>query len=258
MSIPADLPAEFASLRDHAWQRVTLGQSGADVWRIDMGGANVVFLKTGPAEALSELPGEAERLEWLAHMGFRAPRLVELVKTERRHWLLMTRVPGEDLTHSAGQPEALCRILAQGLRRLHALDPRHCPFDQSIARQLAAGAARVAAGAVDESDFDSPHQGWTAGKVLAWVEANRPPEGELLVTHGDACLPNLMADGGRFSGVIDCGRLGLADKWQDLALACRSIIFNCGEAYVAPFLDAYGAAWDPVRYRYYCALDELF
>ncbi|WP_323014025.1 APH(3') family aminoglycoside O-phosphotransferase [Devosia sp.] len=258
MSVPAELPAAFASLRGHDWQRVTLGKSGADVWRIDMGGGNVVFLKTGPAQALSELPGEAERLEWLAHMGLRAPRLVELVQTATRHWLLMTQVPGQDLTHETGRPEELCRMMAQGLRRLHALDPRHCPFDQSVSRQLAAGAARVEAGLVDEDDFDARHRGWSAAEVLAWVEANRPSEAELVVTHGDACLPNLMADGGRFSGIIDCGRLGLADRWQDLALACRSIMFNCGEAYVAPFLQAYGAAWDPVKYRFYNALDELF
>lgn len=258
MSFPADLPSEFASLRGQHWQRITIGKSDADVWRIAMGGGQVLFLKIGPTHAREALRGEAERLEWLSHMGFRAPRLVELVETETRVWLLMTQVPGEDLTHHAGRPDEMVRILAQALRRLHALDERHCPFDQSIARQFAAGAANVSAGRVDESDFGPDHMGWRAGEVLQWLEANRLPEGKLLVTHGDACLPNLMAENGRFSGVIDCGRLGLADPWQDLALACRSIAHNSGEAYVAPFLAAYGAEWDPVKYRYYCALDELF
>lgn len=258
MTVPADLPTLFDSLRAQDWAEITLGKSQAHVWRIDLGAHGAVFLKSEPAHALSEVPGEGKRLDWLARMGFKSPRLVDAVEEAGRHWLLMTAVPGQDLTHYTDQPEALSRILAQGLRRLHALDPTHCPFDHSLDQRIAAGRANVLAGRVDESDFEPVHQGWSAAAVLDWVEANRPPTGTLLVTHGDACLPNLLAEDGRFSGMVDCGRLGVADPWQDLALACRSITANCGEAYVAPFLAAYGAEWDPVKYRFYNALDELF
>jgi aminoglycoside 3'-phosphotransferase-2 len=67
-----------------------------------------------------------------------------------------------------------------------------------------------------------------------------------------------MVQHGAFAGIIDCGRLGVADRWQDLAIACRSLIYNCGQEHVAPFLATYGAEWDEERYRYYCTLDELF
>lgn len=258
MSAPIDLPEQLVSLRDHDWSPITLGRSEAAVWRIGLGNDNAVFLKAAPAHGLSELPGEADRLDWLARTGFKAPRRVEMLEASDRHYLLMTAVPGTDLTHYRDDPEALCRIYAQGLRRLHALDPTHCPFDHSLDRRLADAKANVAAGRVDETDFDADRQGWTATHIMDWLLANRPPTGDRIVTHGDACLPNLMALDGRFSGMVDCGRLGTADAWQDLALACRSLIYNCGAQYIPAFLAAYGAEWDEARYRYYCTLDELF
>jgi len=55
-------------------------------------------------------------------------------------------------------------------------------------------------------------------------------------------MPNLLAERGRVTGFVDCGRLGVADRDQDLALAACSIEFNFGASFVQPFLARYGGA----------------
>jgi len=258
MTLPADLPDQFAKLARQDWTSITIGKSGARVWRVSLNGGNVVFLKSEPKHPLAELPREIERLTWLTRMGFKAPRVVDTGESGDGLWLLMTAVPGQDLTHWAQDQTEFVRIYAQGLKRLHALDPRSCPFDHSIDQRLADAQARADAGLVDETDFGPDQQGWSAAAVLDWLHHNKPASSGSIVTHGDPSAPNILASEGRFSGMVDLARLGVADLWQDLAIACRSIQHNIGADYVAPFLESYGAEWDETRYRYYNALDNLF
>jgi aminoglycoside phosphotransferase len=61
------------------------------------------------------------------------------------------------------------------------------------------------------------------------------------------------------AGLVDCGRSGIADRHQDLALAMRSITHNFGREWVSTFLEAYGMRHPSVeKLSLFALLDEFF
>jgi kanamycin kinase len=72
------------------------------------------------------------------------------------------------------------------------------------------------------------------------------------------CAPNtILADDGRWSGHVDLGALGTADRWADLAVATWSAGWNYGPGWGQVLLDGYGIQPDPERIRYYRLLWDL-
>jgi kanamycin kinase len=85
-----------------------------------------------------------------------------------------------------------------------------------------------------------------------------PPIDQLVVCHGDACAPNtLVLDDGQWSGHVDLGSMGIADRWADLAVATWSTGWNYGPGYEELLLDAYGVSPDPRRTAFYRLLWDL-
>lgn len=245
---PLDLPPGWAS--GLALTPQTIGESGAWVYRA----GEAHFIKSEPISALAELPGEIDRLRWLHGTGLPCPQVIDAAEHDGRHWLLMSAVPGHDLASTAlVTAESAVRLMAEALQLLHALDPATCPFDHRADIRVAAASARYQAGLYDGDD---PDQGPADhARLLAGV----PKSEDLVVTHGDACFPNFMTEGGRLTGFIDCGRLGVADRYQDLALACRSLERNYGAAAIPTFLAAYGIGEpDGEKLEWYMLLDEFF
>ncbi|WP_244165556.1 APH(3')-II family aminoglycoside O-phosphotransferase [Burkholderia contaminans] len=251
--------AWHAYFLDGGMERQTVGESRADVFRLRRQSGAEVFVKSERADSLSELPQEIARLRWMRQVGLPCPQVLEATTENGRHWLLMTAVAGRDLASAANlAPAQIVQIIAQALRSLHAIPWERCPFDHRPGQRVIDARARVEAQVVDEANFDNERLGRTAADVFAELLSSTPDTVDAVVVHGDACLPNLMADGSTFSGFIDCGRLGVSDRYQDLALATRSITRNLGQQWVAPFFDVYGVVPDMRRIRFYNLLDEFF
>ncbi|MBB6097090.1 kanamycin kinase/aminoglycoside 3'-phosphotransferase-2 [Deinobacterium chartae] len=255
-TLPVGLPPELRALTGaDAWEPVTVGESGATVHRTD-----TLYLKTVPRAEAPALFGEKERLRWLAGR-VPVPRVLYWGSDDERAYLLTSRLIGVDASQAAAlrDPPLLCDLLARGLRALHQLPIADCPFDASLRVRLREAQARLEAGLVDEDDFDAARRGRAASDLYRELEATRPTREDLVVTHGDYCLPNIILDGKYVAGFVDVGGLGIADRHQDLALCVRSLKRNIGERWGAVFLEAYGyRPIDAAKIEYYQLLDEFF
>jgi len=231
------------------WERVTEGESGAGVWRSTRFVVKVQSRTLYPASTLLQ---ERERLRWFAGR-LPVPQVVAYEDDGEQEYLAMSH------PDAALHPERMVNLLARALRELHALPVRDCPFNMSLGVRLKLARERVAAGVVDESDFDEERQGQSAVQVFNQLARTRPAEEDLVVTHGDACLPNVIVQGEYVEGLIDLGRAGIADRHMDLALAWRSTRRNLGATYAGMLLDLYGRELvDEGKLAYYQLLDELF
>lgn len=252
-----DLPPSLRRVLPAArWEEVTVGQGGAQVWRSTR---HILKVQAREVSATS-LREERERLRWLAAR-LPAPQVVAYEESATHEFLAMTRLRGIDLSHPDAllHPQRVVSLLARALRELHALPVRDCPFNMTLNTTLRLARERVEAGQVDETDFDEERQGRSATSVFNELVRTRPAQEDLVVTHGDPCLPNFILDGELLEGMIDVGRLGIADRHADLALTYRSLGHNLNEEYAEAFLDLYGRELvDPQKLAYYQLLDELF
>ncbi len=240
-------------LAGYTRQQVVLGHSGAEVYRLIAPGKPTLVVK----EAATNLHEEAARLGWLRGK-LPVPEVVYFCENEHGSVLVTTAVPGVNLTHFNDEsPEVKRRfteVLAGALRRFHAADAHGCPFDHSAAREL--GRLETQFSALEAATGETPNLS-RARQKLAELRHNQPEEA-LVLTHGDACLPNVLVQDVELSGFVDLGAAGLGDKWRDLERACWSLGYNYGAGYDELFLRAYGVReMDRAKMDFYGELESF-
>jgi aminoglycoside phosphotransferase len=257
MSLPRELRA---LIKPTAIEEVRTGCSGDRILRVRGSDGTGTFIKSAQGESAHELERERDLLLWLG--GRAGAAQVEFFRRcAGRSWLGMTEIPGQaasELARSAPLEPLLIR-LSLALRALHALPLTGCPCDRRLKVTIRQARDRVRTGQVDLQDLDPVRAGRSAESLLQELEETLPASEDLVVTHGDYCLPNILMRDDDVTGLVDWGRGGIADRYQDIALLLRSFQQNAGSLPGEAFCRAYGiAALDRKKVAFYELLDEFF
>jgi aminoglycoside phosphotransferase len=243
------------------------GRAVALVWENTVGGrtfeagegAERRFIKWTPPGSGLDLAAEAARMTWAGQF-HPVPRVLAGGADTHGSWLVTAALPGDNAVDARWQsdPPAAVTAIGEGLRALHdALPVADCPFSWSAVERLEDARRQAAEGLLDPADWHECHQGLTIAEALERAAAI-PATDKLVVCHGDACSHNtLLTADGRWSGHVDLGLLGVADRWADLAVATWSAEWNYGPGLDGLLLAAYGVQPDPERTRYYRLLWDL-
>jgi kanamycin kinase len=238
-----------------AWQSA----NDALTWRMTSRDGQRRYLKCRPADAAVPLRAEAARLRWARTAGLPVPAVLAACSADRTEWLLTEEIPGADATRSAlrADPATLIPLLAAGLRLIHATPTADCPFANPIDRAFAQARRRVRDGLVGPDDLHQEFRHLSHAAALAELDRLRPDAEDLVVCHGDYCLPNVMISGGEVTGFLDLGELCVADRWRDLAVATWSVTWNLGPGFEDLFLASYGIERDERAQTFYRLLYDL-
>ena len=227
-------------------------------WSLDGPDGQHIYLKVA-RHRYPSIADEAERMRWAGQF-LPVPRVIESGSNTDVAWLVTRAMPGMNAVTPPllADPATLVPILARGLLRFHSAPMQACPFDFRVDRALDHVRRRLVTGAVDvENDLHPEHRHLGLNELLPELERLRPRSEDLVVCHGDYCLPNVLIEGDQVTSFVDLGGRGVADRWWDLAVATWSVTWNVGPGWEGAFLDAYGIERDDARIEFYRLLYDL-
>ncbi len=209
----------------------------ARVYCIDRDGG--YYLKSASAGTLER---ESLMGKYFYELGLGA-EVLDYTTSDARDWLLCRAIPGEDATHAdrLADPAWLSATLGETLRALHEMPIAFCPGADYLDKYLALAEHNYRTGNYDSSHFPDSFGYRSADEAWRALSEGRHLLRADTLIHGDFCLPNIMFSGNSFSGFIDLGNSGIADRHIDLFWGAWSLSFNLGtDAWRDRFFAAYG------------------
>ncbi|XJS10673.1 phosphotransferase [Aerococcaceae bacterium WGS1372] len=217
-----------------------------------------------------EVKNEIEMLAWWKSKHLPVPEVIKYIEVDGLSYLLMEKIKGgpsyEIIVRQS--TEKLIDILANSLKRLWEVDITECPSSQKIDDKLKKAQNRLNNNLLNGEAL----QGWTFDKeefespeaLLEWLDTYRPEENELVLSHGDYSLPNLVTNGRHLAAYIDLEHSGVSDKYQDITMVYQSLMDNLQgkfgllgnftkadiDAYIQLFFDKIDLSpdWDKIKY----------
>jgi aminoglycoside phosphotransferase len=248
------------NIRNYSWERIYIGMSGALTYRIKKNNEVEMYLKIGEHSALPTVKREFEVLRWLQHK-LPVPQIIDFEEDENRYYLVTTAVKGllPFKARSGGNLNFLISMLSDTTNMIKGIDISGCPFIYGVDEKLKDARKRFESGLVHTKRFYPITSQPGLNRILTNLEKIRPAEDNLVFSHGDLVLQNIIVKDRKTAGVIDWGRGGIADFYQDISILGYSIRIEYGKRIERIFYRECGIdVADTMKIRYYKNIDSFF
>jgi kanamycin kinase len=251
-------PAILDNYASWVFTPVSVHESKSIMYRLAQNG-EIRFLKVVRNGWFPSAEAEAKRAVW-ARDYIPVPEIIEFGISDDTTWLLSSGIVGADATSERFRSDipGLVQRLGAALRYFHAMPVVACPFSFRLDDALMHAHQRLRRGEIDSTrDFHPEHVALTPSAAVRKLMATRPASEDVVVCHGDYCVPNILFRDTALAGFVDLGELGTADRWWDLAVATWSVTWNFGPGYETMLLDSYGVELDEERSQFYRLLYDV-
>jgi aminoglycoside phosphotransferase (APT) family kinase protein len=220
------------------------GGASKEAWAVDLDGQELLVRRAAGSvihQGTLSLEHEFAVLQAAHEAGVKVPQPIAYYPDlGGREAFAMERVHGETIGRRIvrNPPPGLPLQMADELAKIHAIEPERLTF---LAATDPVQRMRAELDTVEE-----PHPAIELG--LTWVAERLRPDHELVVTHGDWRIGNLVVDDGGLVAVLDWEFAHLADPVEDVAWPLvRAWRFGAdglrlgGVGDVEPYLERYNA-----------------
>lgn len=249
-----DKVAEF--IKNSDLEDITIGCSDSQVIKIKKV-QGIYFLKISKK---GKLTSEYEKLKWL-NGKLKVPKIILYDVSNNTEYLITESVQGEMVCsdYYINNPDIGIKVIVDAFKNIYSVNIENCPFNVAIDYKLSIIENNVKNKLIKEEDLkkETFEKYGSLDNILKYLKEHKFYD-ELCFSHGDTSLPNIFAYNNEFSGFIDVGECGLADKWFDLAICEKSIKRNYGEEYISKFYNELKIIPNRDKIDYYLLMMELY
>ncbi|XEC97323.1 APH(3') family aminoglycoside O-phosphotransferase [Paenibacillus tarimensis] len=200
------------------------------------------YLKIQPVGSFESIEVQAKKLTWLKGK-LSVPEVIDYGILGNYEYLLTLEMKGSAASDKIfrNSKDEVIELVAKGLRRIHEVSVENCPFDNRLKYMMEIVRYNTKEGLINSSKLNRKFGEGIVDNLLGEIEAYATEiKEDLVFSHGDYSMPNIIISNGRISGFIDLGNCGIADRYYDLAVAEKSIIMNFGKENTDLFYRCYG------------------
>lgn len=237
-------------------EEISIGCSDSQVIRINKN-KEIYFLKISKKGMLKS---EYEKLNWLKGK-LKVPEIILYDYSDDNEYLITESIEGNMVCSEkfVSNPNLGLKIIAEAFKNIENVNIENCPINVDIDYKLTLIENNVKNGLIKITDVkeETLKKYNTLENIVEYLK-NHKFYSDPCFSHGDTSLPNIFANKDKFSGFIDVGECGVADKWFDLAICEKSIKRNYGKKFISEFYKELNIIPDREKIDYYLLMMELY